>query len=66
MHSWVEVMAGLCKHAPCGRNDLPGRGHCLPHIPLFRQDSNYHIDFSSPGHLTSAPRDKLLHTFVRY
>lgn len=58
MHSWVEATAGLYKHGPCGRNDLPVRGHCFPHIPLFGQDSNNHIDFSSPGHLTSALHDK--------
>lgn len=55
MHSWSEATAGLHKHAPCGRNDVPARGHCLPHIPLFGQDSKNHIDFSSPRHVTSAP-----------
>lgn len=47
MHSWVETTAGLYKHTPCGGNDLPVRGQCLLHIPLFEQDSNNHIDFSS-------------------
>lgn len=55
MHSWSEATAGLHKHAPCGGNDLPARGHCLPHIPLFGQDSKNHIDFSSSRHFTSAP-----------
>lgn len=55
MHSWSEATAGLHKHAPCGRNDVPARGHCLPRIPLFGQDSKNHIDFSSPQHFTSAP-----------
>lgn len=51
MHSWVEAAAGLYKHSPCGRNDQPVIGHCLPRIPLFGQDSNNHMDLSSPGHL---------------
>lgn len=55
MHSWVESTAGLYKHAPCGRNDQPVRGHCLPRIPLFGQDSNNHTDLSSPGHLNKCP-----------
>lgn len=55
MHSWVEAMVGLYKHAPCGRNDQPVRGHCLPLIPLFGQDSNNHTDLSSPGHLNKCP-----------
>lgn len=55
MHSWVEATADLYKHAPCGRNDQSVRGHCLPVIPLFGQDSNNHIDLSSPGHLNKCP-----------
>ena len=64
MHSWVEATAGLCKHAPCGRNDEPVRGHCLPLILLFGQDSNNHIDLSS---FKQGPcMTKLQPTFVRY
>lgn len=64
MHSWVEATAGLYKHAPCGRNDQPVRGDCLPLIPLFGQDSNNHIDLSSFKQV--ARMTKLQPTFVRY
>lgn len=47
MHSWGEATAGLCKHGPCGGNDHPVRGHCLPLTLLFGQDSNNHTDLSS-------------------
>lgn len=51
MHSCAEAKVDLYKHVPCGWNDQSMRGHCLPGVPLFGQDSNNHIDLSSPGYL---------------
>lgn len=65
MHSWGEATAGLCKHGPCGGNDHPVRGHCLPLTLLFGQDSNNHTDLS-PFKQVPPRTTRLRPTFVRY